>query len=219
MSHTTSEPGGDRPPAMPSTGPKDPFCDRLKSLRDLRGLSLRELARRTSLSASYLSQLERGSASPSLETMRRLAGGLGVELPSLFEEDGYPAPRVMSIDERPTIHLGVASTTTLISHGLSRNFEVYETELAPRETTGSHPYAHGDSEEIVLVLAGMIEVQVAEQIYKLTVNDSLSFQSSLAHIARNPSDRPARFIWIISPPSTATARQFSSPRDQSESTP
>ena len=219
MPHTTPEPGDDRLPTTPPTDSKDPFSDRLKSLRDLRRLSLRELARRTSLSASYLSQLERGSASPTLETMRRLAEGLGVELPSLFEEDGPPSPRVVSIDERPTIHLGGASTTTLISHGLSRNFEVYETELAPNETTGSHPYAHGDSEEIVLVLAGMIEVQVAEQVYKLTVNDSLSFQSNLAHIARNCSDRPARFIWIISPPSTAMARQFSAPGDPSEPAP
>jgi quercetin dioxygenase-like cupin family protein len=208
MPHTPAEPAKDQPPTSSSAGPRDPFADRLKSLRELRGLSLRELARRTSLSASFLSQLERGTASPTLETMRRLADGLGVELPSLFSEDEHKSPRVVSIDERPTIHLGGASRTTLISHGLSRNFEVYETELAPNETTGSHPYAHGDSEEIVLVLAGMIEVQVAEQVYKLTVNDSLSFQSDLAHIARNRSDRPARFIWIISPPSTAIARQF-----------
>jgi transcriptional regulator with XRE-family HTH domain len=191
---------------MSHTVPRDPFADRLRFLRELRGLSLRELGRRTSLSASYLSQLEQGNASPTLETMRRLADGLGVELPSLFEDDGLSSPRVVSKDERPTIHLDSASVTTLISNGLSRYVEVYETELAPNETTGSHPYAHGDSEEIVLVLAGLIEVQVAEQTYQLNVNDSLSFQSKLAHIAHNRSDYPARFIWVISPPSTAMAR-------------
>ncbi|MDT7695129.1 MAG: hypothetical protein QOI75_4496, partial [Pseudonocardiales bacterium] len=48
--------------------------DQLRLLRSRRGLSLRALAAEAGVSATLLSQIERGVTEPSLATLRRLAG-------------------------------------------------------------------------------------------------------------------------------------------------
>lgn len=80
--------------------------ERLRELRRERGLTLRQLREsieeRTGerLSVSYLSELERKDAVPSVETLARIAGGYGVPLPDIlapvdfYEVDsGAPYPR------------------------------------------------------------------------------------------------------------------------------
>jgi transcriptional regulator with XRE-family HTH domain len=53
---------------------------KLKKKRLEKGLSLRELGRRTELTASFLSQVERGKTNVSLESLRRIADKLSVPL-------------------------------------------------------------------------------------------------------------------------------------------
>lgn len=70
---------------------------RLRQLREINGLSLRELARRAGCSASLISQVERGITTPSAGIVYTLANELGVSLDSLFgtHDDHYlaaPAP-------------------------------------------------------------------------------------------------------------------------------
>jgi XRE family transcriptional regulator, regulator of sulfur utilization len=64
--------------------------DRLRELRKERGLTLRELRDRIEertggkLSISYLSELERTDATPSVETLARVAGGYGISVQDLL---------------------------------------------------------------------------------------------------------------------------------------
>lgn len=60
--------------------------EKIRALREQRGYTLQELARRTSLSLSYLSEIERGSKKPSLKTMEKIASALNVPKTQLFEE-------------------------------------------------------------------------------------------------------------------------------------
>ena len=49
---------------------------RIRALREAGGLSLRDLATRTGVSAPMLSQVERGETSPTLQVAGRIASGL-----------------------------------------------------------------------------------------------------------------------------------------------
>src|SRR3954466_1394982 len=60
---------------------------RVKALREAMGLSLRDLAERTSVSAPMLSQVERGETSPTLSVAGRIAGGLELSLSQLLRLD------------------------------------------------------------------------------------------------------------------------------------
>jgi transcriptional regulator with XRE-family HTH domain len=83
---------------MTDSAPFDPWKSQveafgryLKAQRSVSDLSLRELARLTNLSNTYLSQLERGLHEPSLRVMRSLADALGIPLETLLEQTGWRA--------------------------------------------------------------------------------------------------------------------------------
>ena len=60
---------------------------RVRALREAMGLSLRDLAERSGVSAPMLSQVERGETSPTLATAERIAGGLDLTLSQLLRLD------------------------------------------------------------------------------------------------------------------------------------
>ena len=61
--------------------------ERIKKSRNDRGLSLRELATKVELSASFLSQIEQGKASPSIENLKKIATSLDVKVSYLIEDE------------------------------------------------------------------------------------------------------------------------------------
>jgi transcriptional regulator with XRE-family HTH domain len=61
---------------------------RLRQLREERGNSIRELARRSGLSANALSLIERGRTSPSVSTLYKISEALEVPITSFFETPG-----------------------------------------------------------------------------------------------------------------------------------
>lgn len=61
--------------------------ERIKKSRNERGLSLRELASKVDLSASFLSQIEQGKASPSIENLKKIATSLDVKVSYLIEDE------------------------------------------------------------------------------------------------------------------------------------
>jgi len=61
--------------------------DQIRSLREERGYTLQEMAKRANLSLSYLSEIERGSKRPSLKTIEKLAAALNVSKTRLIEGD------------------------------------------------------------------------------------------------------------------------------------
>ena len=78
---------------------------RIRELRSRRGLVLDDLARKTSLSKPYISQIETGKASPSLGAMERIAHALGVPLAYLFLEDRF-ACHIVRRGARQTVTFG-----------------------------------------------------------------------------------------------------------------
>ena len=60
---------------------------RVKALREASGLSLRDLAERSGVSAPMLSQVERGETSPTLTVAARIAAGLELTLSQLLRLD------------------------------------------------------------------------------------------------------------------------------------
>lgn len=59
-------------------------ANRLRELREGRGISMRQLATQSGLSANALSMIERGKTSPSVSTLYKLADALGVSITAFF---------------------------------------------------------------------------------------------------------------------------------------
>ena len=73
---------------------------RVKALREAEGLSLRDLAERSAVSAPMLSQVERGETSPTLQVAARIAAGLELRLSQLLRLDEDGAVTVVRRGER-----------------------------------------------------------------------------------------------------------------------
>ena len=171
--------------------------DRLRALRRERGLSLREASRRSGLSVSFLSALERGTSGASLATIHRLATAYGSTLLDLFGARASDT-RLVRPAERATLEVGVGVRI----EQLARDAEQLEPQLFVLASGASSDgaYTH-DGEEFLFVLAGALSLWVGDaEHYRLTTGDSIAFPSSLPHRWRNDASRETRVLWINTPP-------------------
>lgn len=172
---------------------------RIRSTREERGISVRSLAATAEVSPGFLSQLERGLADPSLETLRRIAGALGLPLFDLFRED-VAVPAVVRHASRAQISSpGGGITYSRISAGAGR-VEVLEGVIEAGGHSSAEPHSH-PSEECIVVLSGRLDVEVDGRTTSLDEGDSCSFDSRLPHRYLNPGTDEARFIVSVTPPS------------------
>ncbi|HYY64770.1 MAG TPA: XRE family transcriptional regulator [Gaiellaceae bacterium] len=190
---------------MPSSAPdattEVDVGERLRAIRRSRRATLRTIAARSGLSESFLSQVERGRSSASIASLRRIADALGVSMADLFGPDGVPGPRVLRRDERPALSFGILGRKLLLTPRPLHHLEVFAGELDIGGSTGEQPYAHGDSEELFVVLSGTVQLELGGEIFELERGDSIDYRSSTPHRISNVGPELAEVMWIISPPS------------------
>jgi transcriptional regulator with XRE-family HTH domain len=172
---------------------------RIRLLRSRRHLSLTALAKHVGSSSSFLSQLERGTTSASISTLRRISAGLGVTLAELFDEEADPPMSVLRRADRPSIETAAGTRKFLLTPPPLRYVEVYAGEFDPGANTGD-PYVHGDSQELFLVISGTVRVEIGEQSHVLQAGDSIEYTTAAPHRAENCGEEPAEVLWIVSPP-------------------
>jgi transcriptional regulator with XRE-family HTH domain len=176
--------------------------ERLRAIRRLRRVTLRTIAERAELSESFLSQVERGRANASVASLKRIAAALGVNVADLFEPNGRPStPRVLRKESRPTLTFGTLGLKHMLTPRPLEHLQVIVGEFERGGSTGDEPYTHGDSEELLVVLSGIVHVQLDTQIFELHEGDSIDYRSSTPHRLANAGEERAEVMWIISPPS------------------
>lgn len=182
-----------------TTSPTHEVGPRLRRLRNSRRLTLRAVADAAALSESFLSQVERGKASPSVASLRRIADTLGVGVGDLFD-DGEGASRVLRHADRDELHFGEGVRKWLLTPRPLHALEVLFAAFAPGGSTGPEPYTHGDAEEVFVVLEGRVELEVDGEISVLGEGDSAHYRSSLPHRAANVGPTEARVLYAMTPP-------------------
>ena len=175
--------------------------ERLRVIRSRRRQTLREVAERAGLSESFLSQVERGRASASVASLRRIADALGIAVSDLFQPAEASRPRVLRRDDRPSLAFGVLGRKLLLTPNPLHHLEVFVGELDPEGSTGAEQYAHGDSEELFVVIRGTVQLELGDDVFELETGDSIDYRSAVPHRISNLGDDVAEVMWIISPPS------------------
>ena len=187
--------------AAQETNGKLELGERLRAVRQLRRLTLREVATAAGVSESFVSQLERGRSSASVATLQRLAAAVGIEISDLFAAEPQAGPRVLRREERQQLEWGHLGRKALLTPKPFHSLEVVTAAFDPGGSTGDEPYTHGDSEELLLVLVGRIHLQLGSELLDLSAGDSVNYRSSTAHRVSNPGAEPAEVLFVISPPS------------------
>jgi len=171
---------------------------RLKQIREERGLSMRDLAARSGLSANAISTIERGKVSPSVSTLYKLAEALGISV-TLFFATEEKKGRIVFIgnDERIRVPFDRGIWEGLGGEQFAGRVEPFLLTLESGSGSGPHSIVH-TGHEFVLCLRGRIEYQVENQIYNMEAGDSLIFSAHLEHKWRNASTTVANILVVLS---------------------
>lgn len=182
---------------------------RLKQMRQAANLSQRQLAEASDVPHGQISMIETNRSSPSVSSLRKILGGLGVTMSEFFEPDApvtqavFFKPhelrdlttRLYSTLEGPRGRITLQQVGDARAHNLQILYERYE----PGADTGEQMLEHA-SHEGGVVVAGEIEVTAGDHCAVLKAGDSYLFDSTLPHRFRNIGDREALVVSACTPP-------------------
>ena len=171
---------------------------RIRDLRNRNDLTQQELADRSELTKGFISQLENGQVSPSVETLMNLIEILGTT-PADFFKEGEKEQLVFSPDDY-FIKIDDAgnSRTWLIPSALKFQMEPLLVVIQPHESLEEDKPHTG--EEFGYVLSGRISLYLGEKVYHVKAGESFYYRTEKDHRVANMSARPAKLIWISTPP-------------------
>lgn len=177
----------------------DGLGGRLRRLRGERGVSLRDLAAQTGMSASYISSIERGLGHPSVAALQKLTAALGTTLVALLgDEAADSADPVIRPGQRRRVNL---QTPGVELEQLTQREDILEPShmrIAPGAGS-AEAYAH-DGEEFIYVLEGRFELTLEGARHELDAGDAITFRSHRPHSWRNPGTTECTVIWVNTPP-------------------
>ncbi len=201
------------------------FGGRLRAERERQRIGVRELSRRLDVSASMISQIERGRVMPSVNTLYSITNALGISLDDLFAPDGGDVPPAgpsaagdlpeanghgPADEQAPAPSLVVrrdAGKSLMLDSGV--RWDLLTTEPHPEvdflrttyepgsESAAADALMRHSGHEYGHVLAGRLNVTVGFETYVLEAGDSISFQSSIPHRLFNDGDTAAVALWVV----------------------
>lgn len=166
---------------------------RVRSIRRRSGVTLEQLAERTSLNKGYLSRIESGEKSPSISTLLKLSAELGVPVSQLFGEevDDGDIHLFRAKGKRP------ASAPEIVSLSGSRPSPGLTTFLLrPSDKFEEERRAEHSGTEGAFVVEGSIELQFADRVIALSQGDYVQFPGHLTHQVRRTSPRATVLIIV-----------------------
>lgn len=176
----------------------------IRLLRKARDKTIAELCDATGLSQGYLSQIERGISSPSINALYSISRALGVTIswffPPASEDEDALRDIVVRADKRRTLRFSTGITDELLSPNLGGELELLRCTFAPHSESGPEPYTHR-GEEAGIVVSGTLHLWVGDQHVVLQKGDSFAFKSDIPHRYANPTSEETVVIWSITPPS------------------
>jgi DNA-binding transcriptional MerR regulator/mannose-6-phosphate isomerase-like protein (cupin superfamily) len=195
--------GGIPAPAEPVPGHANParqFGQRLRTLRQRRGLSLTQAAAQAGISRSALSLVERtsqGVGPTTLEDLARVYGLTLTEILAPLNGSGAPVVRAGQARVLPTLGPGL----TIMQLSSIPNALVSCQIIIVQPGAGSQgSYSH-EGEEFIFVLTGTFSITIdGEETHELAQGDSIYFESWRLHSWCNPGVAETRLLWVNTPP-------------------
>ena len=174
---------------------------RIKQIRSKLGITLEEASQRTGLARSTLSKIENEQISPTFQAMQKLANGLQIDVPQLFEPprkkvatgrrdinrsgEGKPHPTPTYEHELLATQLSNKKMTPFKSQVRARIFEEYT------------DWVRHDGEEFLLILSG--EILFYSEFYepvKMSQGDSVYYDANMGHMLVSVSEADAHILWV-----------------------
>jgi transcriptional regulator with XRE-family HTH domain len=175
---------------------------RLRAVRQMQGLSQRELAKRAGVSNAIISLIEQNRTSPSVGLLKKVLAGVPMSLADFFAGELTPRRQVFFSARELTEIAGRGGLSyRQVGRDLAgRAIQILHERYAPGADTGETLLRH-DAEEGAVVIRGRLEVTVGDQRRVLEPGDAYYFDSRLPHRFRNIGEEECEVVSACTPPS------------------
>jgi transcriptional regulator with XRE-family HTH domain len=183
---------------MPS---KKELGERIKRFRLERNLTLKDVELKAKVSATHVSEIERGMTSPTVGALTKIAKALGSEPSYFLNSNALPPVSLVKGDNRKSFSYDEwGAKINCLSKGIqSSSMSFLELELEPGNRNELEPMTH-TGEEFMHIIKGVVEIFVGLERHRLKEGDSIHFKSHEPHTIRNIGDAQARLLWVSLPP-------------------
>lgn len=173
--------------------------ERLRQLREEKRISVRKLAELTEFSASFISQVENGQASPSIGSLERIASAVGVTLGEFFAAPISDGKAGLIVRTAAREHLksawSNAQIEALAPMSAGRKLEPVLITLEPGGRSGKRPHPHA-MEEFAFVLEGRVRLTLGEEAHDLEPGDAVTITPEQARAWENTGSVPSRILVV-----------------------
>jgi transcriptional regulator with XRE-family HTH domain len=185
---------------------------KIRKQRKAQQLTLVQLADSCNISPSFLSQIERDQATPSVTTLYAIADALGVSTASFFAEPNsnnvvnaevikLSGAKVVRSDQRKKlIYPETQIVNELLSPDLRGAIQMMWIVMPPGTDSGAQPFIH-EGEECGIILQGQLETWVGDEKFILGPGDSIYHSSNLPHRNKNIGEDDVIMVFAKTPPS------------------
>ena len=186
-------------------------------------LTLDQVSQSTGLSTSFLSQIERTTAEPSIGTIKKIAHVFSISVYQLFMDEtennnflGHLPLKETEADKKNNFIKDIKIVKAnqrkrfilpssniayeLVTPDLNRQIEMLYLRLSPGDNTGSEPIVDAIGEKCFLILKGALEFRIKDKIYKLYVGDSIYFPADFPYTCQGIGNELIEALVVLTPP-------------------
>ena len=172
--------------------------NKIRKLRISKGMNLTTFAKKIDKTPSYLSQVERGMASPSIMALREISKALNVPIFYFLIDDKQQSAIVRKNERRILRFPASRLTYELLSPDVSHQIEMIRTRIEAGASTCSKPLPH-EGEECTLVIGGKMKIQIGDEFFTLEEGDSIYYVASIPHKITSIGNKDLIIISAITP--------------------
>ncbi|CAH0529820.1 cupin domain-containing protein [Vibrio hippocampi] len=174
--------------------------EQLKSIRTMKGISQRELAKRSGVTNAMISQIENNQVNPSVGSLKKILDAMSISMGDFFTVDIKAEDKIF-FNRDELVDIGDSQISMLLvgSKTKHRQLALLRETYPPGADTGTDFMQH-EGEESGIVLRGEIEITVGNQKQVLKAGDSYYFSTHLPHRFRNVGKIECELISAATPP-------------------
>lgn len=172
--------------------------EKIAQYRKSKDLSIRELAKMAQVTPSLLSQIERGLANPSVNSLKSIANALNAPLFTFFTSEVIKEDLIVRGNNRKKVILPGAENVIyeMLAPGINDNLEFAIMDLSPKSSSCTD-YIHHNGYEIAYVLEGEVILHLDDEKFELKKEDSVKIPVGMKHRWENNSDLESKIIFAV----------------------
>jgi transcriptional regulator with XRE-family HTH domain len=172
---------------------------RIKELRQRHNITLKDIESRVDVSATHVSEIERGKTSPTVGALRKIATALQVD-PALFlVAENLPDVAVVRRDQRRALLLEGEGIRMEPLSGAVPQQELSVMLLTIQPSQGHGALRVQEGEQFGLVLSGALELLLDGRVLSVREGESIHFRGDVPHRLACAGAQPCRALWACVP--------------------